>query len=204
MLHSGNWPHHLLLRELMLFKVDIGVPRWLNGKDLATNVEDKGSILGSGKSPGEGNVNPLQYSCLGNPMDSVAGTLQSMGVQRVNTTEWLNSTRACDNFLCHSLLCFDSIYWNIHYYLLKTSLKAKNFFLSHYHPQQLQHGHGWVSHTQSLQSLNSHLYLRCLFPQHLTLPTVLSLSPSLFYSQKSSCCSNLHHFVAYSWAPEYF
>ena len=30
---------------------------------------DTGSIPGSGKSPGEGNDNPLQYSCLGNPMD---------------------------------------------------------------------------------------------------------------------------------------
>ena len=30
---------------------------------------DTGSIPGSGKSPGQGNDNPLQYSCLGNPMD---------------------------------------------------------------------------------------------------------------------------------------
>ena len=30
---------------------------------------DAGSIPGSGRPPGEGNVNPLQYSCLGNPMD---------------------------------------------------------------------------------------------------------------------------------------
>ena len=36
---------------------------------------DAGLIPGSGKSPGEGNSNPLQYSCLGNPMDrrSLAG-----------------------------------------------------------------------------------------------------------------------------------
>ena len=33
------------------------------------NVGDPGSIPGSGRSPGEGNVNPLQYSCLENPMD---------------------------------------------------------------------------------------------------------------------------------------
>ena len=32
-------------------------------------MEDVGSILGSGKSPREGNGNPLQYSCLDNPMD---------------------------------------------------------------------------------------------------------------------------------------
>ena len=34
----------------------------------AGNVRDMGSIPGSGRSPGEGNGNPLQYICLGNPM----------------------------------------------------------------------------------------------------------------------------------------
>ena len=38
-------------------------------KNPPANVGDVGSISGSGKSPGEGNGNPLQYSCLGNPMD---------------------------------------------------------------------------------------------------------------------------------------
>ena len=33
------------------------------------NAGDEGSVLGSGSSPGEGNGNPLQYSCLENPMD---------------------------------------------------------------------------------------------------------------------------------------
>ena len=36
------------------------------------NAGDIGSIPGSGKSPGEGNGNPLHYSCLGNPMDKGA------------------------------------------------------------------------------------------------------------------------------------
>ena len=38
-------------------------------KNSPTNAGDMGSIPGSGKSPGEGNGNPLQYSCLENPMD---------------------------------------------------------------------------------------------------------------------------------------
>ena len=38
----------------------------------AYNVGDPGSIPGSGRSPGEGNGNPLQYSCLENPMDTGA------------------------------------------------------------------------------------------------------------------------------------
>ena len=44
---------------------------------------DVGSIPASGRSPGEGNGNTLQYSCLGNPMDRRPGGLQFMGSQRV-------------------------------------------------------------------------------------------------------------------------
>ena len=42
------------------------------GKASACNVGDLGSIPGSGRSPGEGKGNPLQYSCLENPMDGEA------------------------------------------------------------------------------------------------------------------------------------
>ena len=38
-------------------------------KNLPANAGDLGSIPGLGRPPGEGNDNPLQYSCLGNPMD---------------------------------------------------------------------------------------------------------------------------------------
>ena len=43
-----------------------------DGKASAYNAGDPGSIPGSGRSPGEGNCNPLQYSCLENPMDGAA------------------------------------------------------------------------------------------------------------------------------------
>ena len=42
---------------------------WLGSKESACNAGDMGSIPGSGRSLGEGNGNPLQYSCLENPMD---------------------------------------------------------------------------------------------------------------------------------------
>ena len=48
----------------------------------AGDTGDVGSIPGSGRSPGEGNGNPLQYSCLENPMTEEAGGLQSMGSQK--------------------------------------------------------------------------------------------------------------------------
>jgi len=41
-------------------------------KASASNAADPGLILGSGRSPGEGNGNPLQYSCLENPLDGEA------------------------------------------------------------------------------------------------------------------------------------
>ena len=47
-------------------------PGGSEGKASAYNAGDLGSIPGSGRSPGEGNGNPLQYSCLKNPMDKGA------------------------------------------------------------------------------------------------------------------------------------
>ena len=46
-----------------------GFPDGLDGKESACNVGDPGSVPGLGRSLGEGNGNPLQCSCLGNPMD---------------------------------------------------------------------------------------------------------------------------------------
>ena len=51
---------------------DFGFLGGSDGKVSASNVGDPGSILGLGRSPGEGNSNPLQYSCLENSMDGGA------------------------------------------------------------------------------------------------------------------------------------
>ena len=61
----------------------MGLPGGSDGKESAGNAGDPGSIPGSGRSPGEGNCNPLQYSCLENPMNRGTCGLQSMGFQRV-------------------------------------------------------------------------------------------------------------------------
>ena len=63
----------LLLCNILISK--LGLPWWLSVKYPPANTGDTGVaglIPGSGRSPGEGNGNPLQYSCLGNPMDRVA------------------------------------------------------------------------------------------------------------------------------------
>ena len=53
----------------------VGLPQWLNSNEPAYSAGDVGSVLGSGRSPGEGDGNPLQCSCLENPMER--GTWQA-------------------------------------------------------------------------------------------------------------------------------
>ena len=61
----------------------MGFPGSPDGKVTAYNTGNPGLIPESGRSPEEGNGNPLQYSCLENPMDGGAWQAQSMGLQRV-------------------------------------------------------------------------------------------------------------------------
>ena len=62
-----------------------GFPGGSEVKAAASNVRDPGSIPGSGRSPGEGNGNPLQYSCLENPMDGEAWWATVHGVAKSRT-----------------------------------------------------------------------------------------------------------------------
>ena len=63
-----------------------------DGKESACSAEHPGSIPGSGRSPGEGNGNLLQYSCLENPMDRGAwwATVRVV-TKELNTTERLST-----------------------------------------------------------------------------------------------------------------
>ena len=68
-----------LLRVIVHFTLQLqicffsrGFPDGSVGKASACNAGDPGSIPGSGRSPGEGNGNPLEHSCLENPMDGGA------------------------------------------------------------------------------------------------------------------------------------
>ena len=55
-------------------------------EESACDAEDLGSVLGSGKSPGEGSSNPLQYSCLENPMDRGAWRATVCGISKGGDT----------------------------------------------------------------------------------------------------------------------
>ena len=62
-----------------------GFPGGSEGEVSACSVGDLGSIPGLGTSPGEGDGNPLQYSCLGNPMDGGAWWATVRGVTKGQT-----------------------------------------------------------------------------------------------------------------------
>ena len=69
-LHSILYPNYLQHPPCHTHRGD-EIKGWgvSNGKESAHNAGDLGSIPGLGRSPGEGNGSPLQYSCLENPMD---------------------------------------------------------------------------------------------------------------------------------------
>ena len=62
-----------------------GLPRWLSGKESACQAGNAGSTPASGRPLEEGNGNPLQYSCLENPMDRGAWRATVHGVAKSRT-----------------------------------------------------------------------------------------------------------------------
>ena len=81
----GFWLHH----SLSWFRINHGLPGDFadgsDGKASVYNVGDLGLIPWWGRSPGEGNGNPLQYSCLENPMDGGAWCATVHGVTKSRT-----------------------------------------------------------------------------------------------------------------------
>ena len=66
-----------------------------NPQDNARSSGDTDWILASGRSPREGSGNPLQYSCLGNPMGRGAWRATVHGVTKLNTTEHAHAHKGC-------------------------------------------------------------------------------------------------------------
>ena len=76
-------------RKMKRLKIYLGLPSWLSGKKLACQCSRHGFNPGSGRSPGEGNGNPLQYSCLENPMHRGAWRATIHGVTKVWDMTWV-------------------------------------------------------------------------------------------------------------------
>ena len=84
----------------------LSFPRVSDGKESACNVGDPGLIPGSGRSPGEGKSNPLQYSCLGNLMDRGACWATVHGVAK----SWTHlSTKQQQNHSTNSIPCMATV-----------------------------------------------------------------------------------------------
>ena len=69
--------------EIVLIIYIHGLSWWLSVQESTCNAGEADSIPGSGRSPGGGHGNPLQYSCLGNPMDRGAWWATLHGVRRM-------------------------------------------------------------------------------------------------------------------------
>ena len=116
----------------------LGSPGGSDGKESICNVGDPGLIPGSGRSPGEGHGNPLQYSCLENPMDRGARWATVIGVAKSWTWLSTNTDGVCSNscpvesvmpskhlILCHSLLLLPSIFPSIAVFSSESALCIK-------------------------------------------------------------------------------
>ena len=100
-----------LIRNSLLWQFELsgltslclGFPGGSDGKESVCNAGDLGLIPGLGRSPGEGNGNILQYSCLENPMDRGAWWDAVHGVSKSQTQlEWLTQTHTNTT---HSSFC---------------------------------------------------------------------------------------------------
>ena len=74
------------MTEIHISKIKDRIPWWLSGKESACQAEDVDLIPGLERSLGEGNGNPLQYSCLENSMDRGALKGSQLGHQESDMT----------------------------------------------------------------------------------------------------------------------
>ena len=78
-----------LLTKMNKLPISLGLPGGSDSKESACSEGYPGSIVGSGRSPGKGNGNTLQYTCLENPMEGGACQVTVHGVVR-KVAEWLH------------------------------------------------------------------------------------------------------------------
>ena len=111
--------------------------RWLSGKESACNAEDLGSVSGSGRSPRGEHGNPLQYSCLKNPMDPGTWLATTHGVAKSQTWPTRLSTHTCHSSVSSSLLHLQPPYFQIKTWII-CILRYRGLGLEHYLLRELK------------------------------------------------------------------
>ena len=126
-----KWTHLQYRKTLTDIKNKIQLPKGKGGegpierfvtdnsavKNLSANAGDAGSISRSGRSLGAINGHPLQYSCLGNPMDRGTWRATVHGVSKSQTCEWLTlslSLFPSTGFMLSYCHCQFSRQWHLH------------------------------------------------------------------------------------------
>ena len=98
--NSRVWIWKIMYRSVSGYGIALTKPGVTSGKKKkkknlpanAGDIRDTGSVPGSGRSPGEGNGNPLQHSCLGNPTDRGAWWTTARRIAKSQTRlKWLNA-----------------------------------------------------------------------------------------------------------------
>ena len=114
-------------------RVCLGFPGGSYGKESAYNPGEEGLIPGSGRYPGGGHGNPLQNSCLENPVDGGGWQAPVHGVAELDMTEWLTLSKVClkqwaFEFLISSVyfFCKQKLYSKVQYI---KSIKARLIWL---------------------------------------------------------------------------
>jgi len=133
---------HSFSTIIILSNVWRGFPGGSDGKESACNVGDPSSNPGLGRSPGEGNGNPLQYSCLENPKDKEAWQATVHGVaKKSDTTKWWTFHFIFQTLLANQIELLNICQWP--YFFLSVRLSLGKYLLlklscSHL-PAQFQH-----------------------------------------------------------------
>ena len=106
-----SFPIWFIIGYWIYFCVLCRLPQWLSSEEFICNAGDMGEvglIPGLGRSLGEGNVHPLQYSCWENTMDRWAWWAIAHGVTKSWT--WLKRQHACRQFYTVRACCLSILY----------------------------------------------------------------------------------------------
>ena len=136
-----------ILQTLIKFNKICGLPWWLRGKESTCNAgdpRDASSVPGSGRSPGGGHCNPLQYSCLENPMDRGVWWATDHSVAKSQT--WLKWLRT------HSKICGVISWYTSNTHACLSSLKGEDWLSNGKIPVHFSDSDVIYSTCQSLKS----------------------------------------------------